>query len=327
MGSDESFCPPYYLRNPYLQTYLAGSHWRNSGLTSLPLLSSKIVITCPKTRVRLIAKLSRHKLPSTVQKGLVVLLHGWEGSADSAYMLSAGNYLFAHGYDVFRLNLRDHGDSHHLNQGLFYATLLDEVLEAIQVAAAQYARGPVFLVGFSLGGNFTLRIAVKLISGGIPGLRHILCVSPVLNPENATAAIDDNTALKHYFIRKWFVSLKKKQIIFPHLYRFDNVFSLNSCLAITEKLISGYSAHDSVQSYFNNYTIFENLLKSVEVPTTIITAQDDPIIPISDFNKLVLSDCVDLIIHRFGGHNGFIENIGFSCWYERKMLEVFDNCR
>ena len=56
--------------------------------------------------------------PDKRAKGLVILLHGWEGSSDSTYILRAGRCLYRHGYDVFRLNYRDHGESHHLNEGL-----------------------------------------------------------------------------------------------------------------------------------------------------------------------------------------------------------------
>ena len=54
-------------------------------------------------------------------RGLVVMLHGWEGSADSTYILSVAPKLIAAGYSVFRLNFRDHGDSHHLNRELFHS--------------------------------------------------------------------------------------------------------------------------------------------------------------------------------------------------------------
>ena len=63
---------------------------------------------------------------------LVVLLHGWEGSANSLYVLSLGQYLFDRGYDVLRLNLRDHGDSHHLNEGIFHSCRIAEVVGAVR---------------------------------------------------------------------------------------------------------------------------------------------------------------------------------------------------
>jgi predicted alpha/beta-fold hydrolase len=98
-------------------------------------------------------------------------LHGWEGSVDSTYLQRCGRSLYRHGYDIFRLNFRDHGDSHHLNSGIFYAVLLEEVYQAV-IQAAEFARGgPVFMIGFSLGGNFVLRILGKCVNGFITGFK------------------------------------------------------------------------------------------------------------------------------------------------------------
>ncbi len=65
-------------------------------------------------------------------KGLVVLLHGWEGSVNSNYVLANGARLFDAGFDVFRLNFRDHGDTHHLNHEIFHSCRLDEVVHALR---------------------------------------------------------------------------------------------------------------------------------------------------------------------------------------------------
>ena len=52
-------------------------------------------------------------------RGLVLTLHGWEGCSHSVYNLMLTRTLLAAGYDVFRLNLRDHGPNHGLNRGFF----------------------------------------------------------------------------------------------------------------------------------------------------------------------------------------------------------------
>ena len=64
---------------------------------------------------------------------------------------------------------------------------------------------------------------------------------------------------------------------------------------------------------------------SIPVPTTIVTAEDDPIIPIKDFYRLKLNSLTTLVIHRNGGHNGFIENFRLNTWYERNMVGLFDD--
>src|SRR5262249_30742219 len=61
----------------------------------------------------------------------VVILHGWEGSAQSLYILSLAQQMFERGFEVLRLNLRDHGETHHLNRELFHSCRLSDVIGAL----------------------------------------------------------------------------------------------------------------------------------------------------------------------------------------------------
>lgn len=318
MSITEEFHPTRLLKHPFLQTVLASSKLRKLG--GNPMLSaSREMILETNGHVRLIGRYSHH--PAT--KGLVVLLSGWLGDSGSAYNIGTGRYLYQKGYSVFRLNYRDHGESHHLNEGLFYATLLDEVFECVSQAASIEKDRPTFLVGFSLGGNFALRIARQCATSPIENLRHIISISPVLDPDKTTDAADGTIVIKAYFMRKWRKSLLKKQALFPDKYDFSSV--LGSDIRITtEELIRQYSPFESAQQYFQSYTIKNDALMSIPVPTTIIAAEDDPIIPVEDFRRLKLNHLTRLVIHRYGGHNAFIENFSFNTWYERNMVDLFD---
>ncbi|MEM7536053.1 MAG: hypothetical protein AAF639_27980, partial [Chloroflexota bacterium] len=46
---------------------------------------------------------------------------------------------------------------------------------------------------------------------------------------------------------------------------------------------------------------------TLSVPTTIITAKDDPVIPVEDFYKIVPHPLLDIQIYETGGHVGFID--------------------
>ena len=256
-------------------------------------------------------------------KGLVILLHGWEGSVNSAYILSTGRFLFNNGFSVFRLNYRDHGDTHHLNPGQCYAVLLDEVFNAMRQVSEYEKELPFYLAGFSMGGNFALRIVRKCIESPIDNLAHVMSVSPVLDPEKSTYAIDDVSLLRKYFREKWQRSLIKKQTCFPELYDFSDVLRLETIMEMTDLMLERYSDYESASDYFSHYAVLNDALADINVPTTIITAQDDPIIPVDDFYDLKLNSLTELIIHRYGGHNGFLETVSGKAWYERKMLDVF----
>lgn len=252
-----------------------------------------------------------------------MLLHGWEGSVESAYILRTGRFLYEHGFSVFRLNYRDHGETHHLNPGLFYAVLLDEVFEAVRQVAKYEAGLPFYLGGFSMGGNFALRIARRCAASPIPSLKHILSVSPVLDPKGSTDAIDRNRFIRGHFRQKWLDSLQKKQALFPGLYDLGDVSKIESIMEMTEVMIRRYTEYESASDYFSHYAVLGDALADVRQPVTIITASDDPIIPAADFYDLKLPPNVGLLVQRYGGHNGFFETLSGSTWYEKKIMELW----
>ena len=124
----------------------------------------------------MLAYISRH--PHS--RGLMIILHGWEGSSSSAYVLAAASYFYDRKFSICRLNLRDHGNSHHLNEGLFHGALLQETFDAVNTLAQYSEDLPVYLLGFSLGANFALRIAIKHSQTPIKNLGQVFAVSPPL---------------------------------------------------------------------------------------------------------------------------------------------------
>ena len=127
MNLHPDFRPPFYLRNAFLQTVLAS--FKPRGYSELPIVkdSERVMVDAGKG-VLLIGYVSRPVNP----RGLLLLLHGWEGSVHSAYILKTARHFFERCYTVLRLNLRDHGDTSYLNEGLFNGSLIDEVFHAVK---------------------------------------------------------------------------------------------------------------------------------------------------------------------------------------------------
>ena len=321
MQTFDGYQPPLLLKNPHAQTILASSKIRVLGTNPMRAIArERIIETDVGTKL-----LGYHsEQPVQPAKGLAVLLSGWEGSADSTYLLRCGKMLYRQGYDVFRLNYRDHGPSHHLNSGIFYAVLLEEVYEAIAQLANGTRNRPVFLIGFSLGGNFVLRILQKCVQSPIANLRHAVSISPVLNPKRSTQTIDGIAFIRRYFLAKWRRSLRKKQSLFPDLYDFTPVERLKTIQAVTDFLLAKYSDFESAQDYFNAYAVMGSAVADINIPTTVITAADDPIIPVGDFYDFVPNEHLALVIHPHGGHNGFISGYNLQSWYETHIVTLFD---
>ncbi len=320
MKSDNNrFHPPRYLRHPMLQTVLNSSSLRTLGGNAMVKAQEEVILPL-SGGVRLQGYLSRHGDGSA--RGLVILMHGWEGSARSAYILHTGRYLYGQGFDVFRLNFRDHGETHHLNEGFFMGTLLDEVHEAA-ARVAERAKAPVFLAGFSMGANFTLRLASLCTEKPIPALKRAVAVNPPLDPMESTRRIDGMGLIKAYFIKKWKRSLKCKQELFPGKYKLDDILRMDTCLEMTETLIRRYSDYPNAAAYFRGYAVTGDTVKRITLPVTVITSEDDPVVPAEDFSLFLSHSQTELLMQSYGGHCGYIESLALSSWYEPKMAEIF----
>ena len=321
---DEDFRPPPWLRNRHLQSMLASTATRRAPIArraaALVAAERELLLDCGGG-VRLQCL---HSSPGQSRGSPVVLLHGWEGSAESLYVLSLGQQLFDRGYDVLRLNLRDHGDTHHLNRELFHSCLLPEVVGAIRALQAGFHGQPLRLVGFSLGGNFMLRVAAQAPAAGLD-LARVIAVSPVLDPGDTLHALESGFAgYPLYFVRKWWRSLLKKQAAWPTHYDFAPLRRVRDLRRLTAELIRRFTAFASLEEYLDGYSITGARLAGLEAPTTVITSLDDPIIPAGALERLARPPALRIVVTRFGGHCGFLDRLTGPTWVERRIIAELD---
>jgi predicted alpha/beta-fold hydrolase len=256
-------------------------------------------------------------------RGLAILLHGWEGCAESSYQLSTATTLSRAGFDVFRLHLRDHGPSHHLNPELFNSARLQEVVDAVREIQHRYPRDRTFLAGHSLGGNFALRIAARAPGEGIR-LTRVVAVCPVLDPKRTMDALEHGSPIYHrYFVHRWKRSLSTKLEHFPELGYGDSLLALRSLGAMNDYFVPHYTEFDDTDSYFSAYALTGETLAGLQVPSHLITSLDDPIIPAGDLKGVARSDCLTIEATRHGGHCGFLMNWRLQGWIELRLLELF----
>jgi uncharacterized protein len=335
---DSFFVPPFYLRNPVVQTVLSSLKFRNRKVEEFDRVSKETIIDAGKG-VRLSGFYSEYNndlITENVSASalvnspgkLLILLHGWEGSEKSAYMVAAGRYFYNKGFSIFRLNMRDHGNSHHLNEGLFYGTLIEEAYSGVKKIISDQGKGKdIFITGFSMGGNFALRIA--RLAGDEMGrdyIKMVTAINPPLNPRRATANIDRYYVLKKYFMKKWKKSLIKKEECFPDVYSFSRHLDTENCIELTEKLVREYSEFENNYEYFSSYTLGKDFFEGIKTSVTVITAEDDPIIEAADFNQIKEADnrSIKLFIEKHGGHCAYIKNLKFETWLFDKIFKLMN---
>jgi uncharacterized protein len=322
---DESFNPPLWMRNPHVQSMLVSLPVRRKFVerraAALLRTSQEHLLDCGDG-VTLQCFHSSPARESGIRSGAgtVVLVHGWEGSSESLYMLSLAQSLFNVGFDVVRLNLRDHGTTHHLNRDIFHSCLLPEVVGAVKCIQQKFATGALSLAGVSLGGNFMLRVAAQAREAGLR-IAKVVAISPVLDPVETLHALETGFSLYHwYFIRKWDRSLVKKQAAWPDHYDFAEFLRMTSLRDKTAEMVARFTQFASLDDYLNGYSIVGERLAPLVSPATIITSYDDPIIPARGLDRLIRSPYLKITLTRYGGHCGFFDTISGETWLERRLV-------
>ncbi|WP_242112797.1 YheT family hydrolase [Luteimonas aquatica] len=328
MLAASDYRPPLWLRNSHVQSLLGGSPFRRARgarlLARLGALTQEYLVDGGEG-VRLHGLYST--LPDLLPRGLALLLHGWEGSTESSYMRLTAAHLLRRGYDVFRLNFRDHGDSHHLNEAIFHSNRIDEVVHAACDIARRFwpeagAQRPLVAAGYSLGGNFALRLAARASAAGLP-LARVASVCPVLDPAKTMTWMEERAPpiyLRH-FEKKWRESLQRKRALFPQQHDFDDATLRLRMRELTQWLVQRHTDFGTLDNYFDGYSVAGERLAALDVPADILTAADDPVIPVEDFHALSAAPGTRVEIARWGGHCGFLENLRMDGFAERWVAE------
>ena len=232
-------------------------------------------------------------------------------------MLSLGHALLQRACITVRINFRDHGGTQSLNEGLFHSCRIDEIVSAVSAVRRRYADLPLYLAGFSLGGNFALRVAAHAQA---PDIRRVLAVCPVLHPPSTMQALEDGLWLyKHYFLRRWRRSLLAKAAAFPQLYQFGDLRRLPTLTATTDYFVRNYTSFATLEDYLHGYSIVDGRLDSVTAESVVVLTADDPVIPVGDAPRLGNNPALHVEVLPFGGHCALLQDYRLRSWLSRSI--------
>lgn len=316
------FRPARGLRNRHLQTFL-GSGFRRSRLARRALARcdaahEEVTLAAGgDARLQGIFSRPRNRRSDT----LVLLLHGWEGSIESNYMRLSAALLLDAGFPVLRLNFRDHGSTHHLNEEMFHSGRIEDVLDAAKDALHRWHPERLAVAGFSLGGNFALRTALHAHAAGLP-LVQALAVCPPLDPARTMDAMEAGwwPYIRH-FEREWRRSLRRKRELFPQRHGFADAVLKLPMRALTAWMVEANTDYGSLDAYFNAYHVDVSALGASGVSVDVLMAADDPVVPLVDFDALARQANVRLELATNGGHCGFLEDWAMHGYGERWIAE------
>lgn len=296
------FVAPRPLRNPHAMTILGSKRPRQFALRAQPV-EWREFRTEPHTTVVAYCHWQARRLEAPT----LLVIHGLEGSAEANYVLGVADKAFAAGFNVLRFNVRNCGGTLHLTPTLYHSGLTTDLHHVTRELIEQDGLPEVYLVGFSMGGNQSLKFAGELGAAAPTQLRGIVAISPPIDLEQCSRAImrRENVIYELRFLLSLRRTMREKARLFPGVYDVRPLKTIKH-LWDWDEAYQHHNGFDGALGYYRSASALPHL-PNIRVPTLIITAQDDPFIPYASFldERLSANPNVHLVDTPHGGHVAF----------------------
>lgn len=246
--------------------------------------------------------------PAQWQPGqrVVLLAHGLCGSYRSGYMERIAAKLNARGLRTFRKDLRGFGAGFSTARGHCHAGKSEDLAAVLDYLVDFCPGSPITVVGFSMSGNIVLKMLGELDQFLPPQLDGAIAVGPPIDllhcARNLRSGLNrfyDWSYVRelHFLVQRrrrvpGFVDLRVRPLP-RRLLEFDDRYTapLNGFSGAEEYYVRSSSAP---------------LLANIQLPTLILAAADDPVIPVKMFERYSMSAAVNLQVTQHGGHCGYL---------------------
>jgi predicted alpha/beta-fold hydrolase len=192
---------------------------------------------------------------------------------------------------------------------LYHAGLTDDLRQILSELIEQDGLKEIYLAGFSLGGNVSLKLAGEYGAAAPKEMRGVIAISPSLDLASCADAIEMRSNLIYHlrFTLSLRASLKQKASLFPEKYNTNKLRGIWSIRKFDDTYTAPAGGFRDVNDYYRRASALP-LVGNIRVPALIIHAKDDPFIPFGPFGQPEITENpnVTLMATEHGGHVGFI---------------------
>ena len=301
------FVPRRWLGNGHAMTVFAWARRRE--FPGLPAPEPRLFQTGPETQVlaRCYWQPERSAVPT------LVALHGLEGSTEAHYMRGLAAKAWAQGWNAVLLNQRNCGGTEHLTPTLYHSGLTEDPLTVMRTLARDDGLKDIGVVGYSLGGNLTIKLAGELAARPDVPVFAVAAISPTIDLERCVRAIErkTNIAYQFNFVRNLKRRMRRMADKWPGRYDIRRLGSIWTRRAFDQAYTAPSHGYAGASDYYHRASAMR-VVDRIGIPALIITSEDDPFVPAAQFNAAVVRNNPNIVvrIERRGGHCGFAADAG-----------------
>ncbi|MDE0535636.1 YheT family hydrolase [Tenacibaculum sp. L6] len=262
-------------------------------------------------------------------KSLVLLIHGLEGSSQSNYMITTSNYLNKKGFDTVCMNLRGCSGEDNLLLGTYHSGKTDDVDFIIKYLNKNYSYDEIILVGFSLGGNLTLKYLGEF--SDIPSeVKGGVAVSVPVDLTSSQAELNKlkNKIYLNEFLKTMKLKLLKKAEKFPDFkLNKELLFKASKFRHLEKQYTVPVFGFESPEDYWQKASS-KPFIPEIKAPTLLINALNDSFLSKECFPTKEAKNMKNfyLLTPNYGGHVGFISSFTNTenDWLEKRIAQFIE---
>jgi predicted alpha/beta-fold hydrolase len=260
---------------------------------------------------------------------LAILTHGLEGSARAIYIQGMARALIRAGWSVLAWNFRSCSGEPNRRLRSYHSGAIDDLETVLAHVYQTTVIENIALVGFSLGGNLTLKLLGDRAQQLDARIRAAVALSVPCDLESSSARLEhiSNRVYMQRFLKSLRAKVREKMTRFPdeiHDHGLDRMRTFREFDGAYTAPIHGF---DSAEDYWHTCSCTSGL-RNIAIPTLLINAQDDPFLTPSCFpiEQARNSPNFHLEMPARGGHMGFVEfNASRTYWSERRTIDFLEN--
>ena len=310
-----------FFKNPHLST-LAGNFWSRPKVNERWPVEAVIYRTEPDVEV-----LVHSQRPEGPARGEIILVHGLEGSSAAGYARSMSYAALEAGYATHRFNMRSCGGTENLALTNYHSGQTSDLLYVLRQRRLKSGL-PIYLVGFSLGGNVVLKLTGELGEDARGLIAAVCAVSTPIDLKTCSLALGkpNNFLYEQRFLSRLRdrVRLRHKQA--PETYSLEPLKKIRTIYDFDDLYTGPLFGFGGADNYYATQSSKEFLGK-IRIPALLVQAKDDPLIPFSVYDHPAFREnpCLTLIAVEHGGHLGFISRRRPRFWLDGLVTNWLKN--
>ncbi len=259
-------------------------------------------------------------------KNLVIISHGLEGNTHRAYVKGMARAFFTNGFDTLAWNYR--GCSEEMNKQLrfYHSGATDDLDRVVQYAIDKKQYEAIYLIGFSLGGNLTLKYLGERTPNSI--IKKSIVFSVPLNLHSSCMQISkpSNWIYSNRFLKSLKNKIIQKSKVMQGL-NLNGIEKISSLIQFDDHFTAPLHGYRNAIDYYQQCSSLY-FLKDISIPTHIVNAQNDPFLSEDCYpiEQLRNHSFITFENPKHGGHVGFAQ---FSknglYWSEERALHFISS--